>query len=458
MSMERSGEEDSEELDPRIQIELEKLNSSTDVINKLECDLDEARSRFRTLLNESTREMDGLSRRLGLCVEKARPYYEARKNARYALAEAQRAACRFEKASGAHEVAKEMVTLAEEGFQGKGIAFDTAWQEMLNHATGRVNDSEKERNESAEEHRQKSYEYQISERRVHDLLKSLKRSIIKSKPYFELKARSHQMLDDQKRQVQLIEETILMTKLGYSESLRELEKISEEIHEKRQKELHLHKNLGVREAGVGAEENVTEEQKDDIREIVKRKIKNSLSTDTVNYVKRDKSKGEFVNSSTQSNITNLAPSKCESDTSLKSSSKSPMNHIVINEGIPSSVSSSQSASDKTSSTSSSGIPSPSYENLEAQSPLTSSPEFEKVQNSKKKSGGIVLPQIQLLKMSCDVNYDDGSDNESLNSMEVIDDTQIDLLMKEDDIKSTFEEMFPSEIISSSSGKKQFQEV
>ncbi|CAB4054241.1 SH3 domain-binding protein 5 homolog,SH3 domain-binding protein 5-like,SH3 domain-binding protein 5 [Lepeophtheirus salmonis] len=422
------------------QIELEKLNSSTDVINKLECDLDEARSRFRTLLNESTREMDGLSRRLGLCVEKARPYYEARKNARYALAEAQRAACRFEKASGAHEVAKEMVTLAEEGFQGKGIAFDTAWQEMLNHATGRVNDSEKERNESAEEHRQKSYEYQISERRVHDLLKSLKRSIIKSKPYFELKARSHQMLDDQKRQVQLIEETILMTKLGYSESLRELEKISEEIHEKRQKELHLHKNLGVREAGVGAEENVTEEQKDDIREIVKRKIKNSLSTDTVNYVKRDKSKGEFVNSSTQSNITNLAPSKCESDTSLKSSSKSPMNHIVINEGIPSSVSSSQSASDKTSSTSSSGIPSPKSSKLQKE-------EWRNCSSSN-----------TITQMSCDVNYDDGSDNESLNSMEVIDDTQIDLLMKEDDIKSTFEEMFPSEIISSSSGKKQFQEV
>ena len=70
-----------------------------------------------------------------------------------------------------------------------------------------------------------------------------------SRPYFELKARFNQTLDDQKRQVQLIEETIVMTKQGYADSLRQLEKISEEIHERRKKR----KELGVREAGVGAE-------------------------------------------------------------------------------------------------------------------------------------------------------------------------------------------------------------
>ena len=51
---------------------------------------------------------------------------------------------RFEKASSAHEAAKEMVTLAEEGFVEKGMQFDAAWQEMLNHATNRVSDQFKE--------------------------------------------------------------------------------------------------------------------------------------------------------------------------------------------------------------------------------------------------------------------------------------------------------------------------
>ena len=40
-------------------------------------------------------------------------------------------------------------------------------------------------------------------------------------------------MDDQKRQVQVIEETIVMTKEGYSDSLKELERISEEIHQRR---------------------------------------------------------------------------------------------------------------------------------------------------------------------------------------------------------------------------------
>ena len=50
-----------------------------------------------------------------------------------------------------------------------------------------------------------------------------------------------------------------MTKQGYADSLRELEKISEEIHERRKKRKQLSSKqltvlqLGVREDGVGAE-------------------------------------------------------------------------------------------------------------------------------------------------------------------------------------------------------------
>ena len=99
----------------------------------------EARSQFRILLNESTRRLDEKSKDLGSCVEKSRRYYDARMATRKCLCEAQHAAARFEKASSAHEAAKEMVTLAEEGFAEKGdMQFDQAWQEMLNHATNRV--------------------------------------------------------------------------------------------------------------------------------------------------------------------------------------------------------------------------------------------------------------------------------------------------------------------------------
>ena len=45
-------------------------------------------------------------------------------------------------------------------------------------------------------------------------------SVILHRPYFELKARFNQILDDQKKQVQVIEETITMTKEGYADSLK----------------------------------------------------------------------------------------------------------------------------------------------------------------------------------------------------------------------------------------------
>ena len=167
----------------RFQEELEKLNCSTDVINKLEVDLEEARHTFRILMRESSQQLERLAKQIGpSSVEKARPYYEARMRARRAHAEAQRAALRFEKASNAHEAAKEMVTLAEEGYKEKGcLGFDQAWQEMLNHASSKVNDSEVERNASAAEHRIKSHTYSQAEGKVQQLYKNAKKHVNKSK-------------------------------------------------------------------------------------------------------------------------------------------------------------------------------------------------------------------------------------------------------------------------------------
>lgn len=61
-----------------LKIELERLNTATDDINKLEVDLDEARLVFRQLLYESTLKIQSLTKKLGNCIDKSRPYYEAR--------------------------------------------------------------------------------------------------------------------------------------------------------------------------------------------------------------------------------------------------------------------------------------------------------------------------------------------------------------------------------------------
>ncbi|XP_042234215.1 uncharacterized protein LOC121874225 isoform X6 [Homarus americanus] len=238
--------------DPRIQVELERLNTSTDTINKLEVDLDEARMLFRQLLADSTHRIDLLAKRLGKCVEQSRPYYDARINAKQALRETQAAAVRYERAMSQHAAAREMVFLAEEGLMQKGCVFDHTWQEMLNHATSKVNDAEREKIESAAEHRRTSALYHEAETRVKALQKELKRAIAKSSlnarrsllqmnnlvrmhqlqllPYFELKSAVNQQLEAQKQQVRQLEESVARAKVTYAQALSNLETISDEIH------------------------------------------------------------------------------------------------------------------------------------------------------------------------------------------------------------------------------------
>ncbi|XP_034950267.1 uncharacterized protein [Chelonus insularis] len=221
-------------VDPRVQIELERLNTATDDINKLEVDLDEARATFRDLLCESTITIDALSKKLGTCIEKSKPYYDARFKAKEALRDAQKAAIRFERANGQHAAAKEMVYLAEEGLRMEGRCFDHAWQEMLNHATERVNESEHERAISEAEHRHMTALYHNAEHTVQRLQSELKRAIAKSRPYYEMKAQFHQALERQKLRVSELEKSVAEAKMTYAEALRNLEKISDEIHRTRQ--------------------------------------------------------------------------------------------------------------------------------------------------------------------------------------------------------------------------------
>lgn len=52
------------------------------------------------LLNESTRRLKVLSKKLGSCIERARPYYEAVEVAKKAQLECQKAAVLFQRANG----------------------------------------------------------------------------------------------------------------------------------------------------------------------------------------------------------------------------------------------------------------------------------------------------------------------------------------------------------------------
>jgi len=224
-----------EELDPRVQDELEKLNSCTDEINRLETQLDDANTLFRSLLSDSTHHLKALSKKLGSCIERARPYYESVDQMNRAQAECQKAAVQFQRSAGIHLAAKETISLAEERFLDNSgeWQFDNAWQEMLNHATIKVMDAEKQRTASEKEHLEKSAAFTDIEHKVKTLEKKLSRHIEKSKPYFEQKEIFNKALNSEKARVGALQTKITETKAGYAQSLRNLEDISESIHARR---------------------------------------------------------------------------------------------------------------------------------------------------------------------------------------------------------------------------------
>ncbi|XDV34593.1 hypothetical protein PO909_004740 [Leuciscus waleckii] len=147
--------------------------------------------------------------------------------------ETQKAALRYERAVSMHTAAREMVYVAEQGLLADRNTLDPTWQEMLNHATAKVNEAEEERLRSEREHQRVTQLCQEAEARVQTLQKALKRVIIKSKPYFELKAQFNHILEEHKSKVVQLEERVAKVKTRYSVALRNLEQISEQIHAQR---------------------------------------------------------------------------------------------------------------------------------------------------------------------------------------------------------------------------------
>ncbi|XP_077029398.1 SH3 domain-binding protein 5-like isoform X2 [Agelaius phoeniceus] len=240
-----------EELDPRIQEELEHLNEANAEINRGELELDAARCRYRRVLSDSARRLNSQGSQLGACIERARPYYEARRRAKEAQQETQRAALRYERAVGMHNAAREMVFVAEQGMGTGKNRLDPTWQEMLNHATRKVNEAEQERLCSEREHQRVTRLCHEAEAEVQRLQKSLRRDIARSRPYFELKAQFNLRLEEHKSRVTSLEAAVAQAKLRYSVALRNLEQISEEIHARRFQRILRKKNL--RENPLGAE-------------------------------------------------------------------------------------------------------------------------------------------------------------------------------------------------------------
>ncbi|KAH8276088.1 hypothetical protein KR018_006758 [Drosophila ironensis] len=250
-------------VDPRVQIELEKLNSATDNINRYEVELDEAKCEFKRLLAESVVRIKAAAHKLGNSIDAAKPYYESRIYAAQLAKETQAAAASHEKAKSIHAAAKEMVYLAEQGL-GEKSTLDTACQEMLSHAASKVNQSQLEVTDTRNALKMCQLKLEVANNRVGKLQGQLKQALRASRmrlksnllllrylsimhalyctlcsPYYETRANYNGLLKAQKTRINELEAKVSAAKLTYNEALKNLEQISEDIHRQRQQRKNL---------------------------------------------------------------------------------------------------------------------------------------------------------------------------------------------------------------------------
>lgn len=244
-------------------MELEKLNSATDNINRYEVELDEAKCEFKRLLAESVVRIKAAAHKLGNSIDAAKPYYESRIYAAQLAKETQLAAANHEKAKSIHAAAKEMVYLAEQGL-GEKSTLDTACQEMLSHAASKVNQSQLEVTDTRNALKMCQLKLEVANNRVGKLQGQLKQALRASRlqlkrnllllryfsimhalyctlcsPYYETRANYNGLLKAQKTRVNELEAKVSAAKLTYNEALKNLEQISEDIHRQRQQRNNL---------------------------------------------------------------------------------------------------------------------------------------------------------------------------------------------------------------------------
>ncbi|CAG7827442.1 unnamed protein product [Allacma fusca] len=224
---------DDDYLDPRIQVELEKLNNATNDINNLEKELDNAQEEFRITLSKSTAELNKLIQKFGNSIELSRPFYEALKEAKSAHRALHETTVLFQRANVIHEDAKNRVSLTEEKLKS-GDGFDDGLQEILNIATLKVTESNKTKQDFSRLHKKLTDEFTQCEKNVYNLEKKLCKHIQKSQPYFELTEKLNAELNSIKEKIQALQRKLIQSKCDYSSSLKKLEFISEEIHYQRQ--------------------------------------------------------------------------------------------------------------------------------------------------------------------------------------------------------------------------------
>ena len=173
----------------------QQVRISQQCVQNLESELEASRNEYRNLMTELGERLKSEARKLGNCVEKARPLFDAQRSMRRMQSEVQSASISYKKAQNLKDAAKNMVTAAEYKVKdcekiktnGKDVGALMNWLEQLNQSNDNFQIASKTCAALASQHSKSAQEFRNLQAKVQNLEQtSAVKYLDQARPYFNL--------------------------------------------------------------------------------------------------------------------------------------------------------------------------------------------------------------------------------------------------------------------------------
>ncbi|CAI2729542.1 unnamed protein product [Schistosoma spindalis] len=215
-----------------VEAQLDILNKTSTQINDLERRLEISRDVYRKVLSDQSDKLQKLSKKLGKCILRTRPYNELKQKQMHYRKEIQLAALKYENAISTLNAARDTLAKLEARVSESGVR-DPNTLESLNQSITDFNNANKSLNNAKLEHEKLMEIYATNEQSLRCLEKRLRFDIQKAKPYYTMYDHFMLKMEDAKTHVELCTDKLKACKIIYSDAMCKLELLSDSIHIRR---------------------------------------------------------------------------------------------------------------------------------------------------------------------------------------------------------------------------------
>jgi hypothetical protein len=227
-----------EEVDPRVQAQLEELNAAMQAVNDTELQLSNAKLELKKVRSDWDTHCQAIMKRLRGAVKTSAPYFHQQSIGDDLKARMVECNAEYKLAKEEHDNARSRLHALESGFPHSSTTAPAerieATIEQLSAATDAVTSAENRKRIAYDRHERCAALASKAQAEVERLRKQHRNAIEKARPFFDAKAQAERDVEQQSRRVDALKQQLQGAKNRYANAMRVLERISAQVHEQRE--------------------------------------------------------------------------------------------------------------------------------------------------------------------------------------------------------------------------------